>query len=387
MLGTNVYIPMFNEVSPLPDDTSNRWIVNWTINHLPPEGAKYYRWGYAGNSLCSDFIQYIVSSIADGTVDESEMTVIDITPLQTLKTTVAADGGVQWNQFPASNISPYEWRHGDRIRFITKDGTPDTPTSILGDLIDGMYDMEIIKQDTSDNTIYVQKFNWAAAGITTGENCLVEIYHPLREASKEVFYEFGPLLRIIEDSAGVLVHEGGDGVHDQDTATGVAAEGVFNYGDVYHIVRTPSKLLDIADPQQGAFHESMWWSDFYDSSDWDRGKIGLETNFGERYLNIIRHSNPYLQNTQINGLSTFEAENYKELNDVFGNIVAIYELGDTLKCYQERKASSILIGRTQYTDAEGNETVAISTSVLGGIRYATSNYSTIYPESIARNNR
>ena len=104
-------------------------------------------------------------------------------------------------------------------------------------------------------------------------------------------------------------------------------------------------------------------------------------------LNIIRHSNPYLQNTQINGLSTFESLSYKELNDIYGDIIAIYELGNTLKCYQERKASSIGIGRTEYMDADGKITVTNSDQLLGGVRYSPSNFSTVFPESIMRNNR
>ena len=127
--------------------------------------------------------------------------------------------------------------------------------------------------------------------------------------------------------------------------------------------------------------------------DFDRGKIGFETSFGKRFLNIIRYSRPYFQDTELNGLSVFEEDDanewpgYKMLNDVFGNIVAIYEQGDSLKCYQERKEADILIGRTEYLDSAGKSTVATSNVVLGTIRYSPSNYSTIFPESIARNNR
>jgi hypothetical protein len=439
--GTTVYVPMPNEISPLPGGTNYKWNIKWEVNHLPPADAKYWRWGYAGNSLCSYFVQYVVSSISDGIGDEANMTVIDITPLQELKFTEdTAGAGIPWNQYPNSNISSYQWEKGDRIRFLTVDGDPTTPDTNLGDLVDGVYDMEIIKQgdvsgstyskyhdydatvayisgqlvrydsklyqannavaagETPGNTpakwdeqpdpfnsIYVQEFNYGDAGITAGVCCLVEIYRPLKKASKEVYYEFGGLLRIIEDGDGVLVHEGIS--QNQDTLLDIPAMGTFSSGDVYHILRTPSILLDNTDPTVGVFHESMWWSDFYKSDDWDKGKAGVESNFGERHLNIIRYSNQYLQDTAINGLSTFEALNYKELNNVFGKIVAIYELGDTLRCYQERKASSILIGRTEYSDADGNTTVAISKSVLGAIRYSTTNFSTVFPECISRNNK
>jgi len=376
--GTTVYVPMFTEVSPAVDE-SHRWAVDWTVNHIPPDYAKFWRFGYAGNSLCSYFVKYIIKDIDDGTGEEANMTYVDITPLQTLKNTAEAT----WNQYPSSYIDAYTWEKGDRVRFLTEEGNPTVPDTDMGDPIGGVYDYEIIKQDVDTHRIYVQKFGHIALSI--GECSLIEIYRPIKETTKETYYEFGSIMPIVYDSSGIRVH--GGITTTQDTTLGTAASGTFESGDVYHIFRTPSMPLDNADTDQGAFHESMWWSDFYESDDWDKGKAGVESNFGERYLNIIRYSNQYLQDTAINGLSTFEALNYKELNDVFGDIVAIYELGDTLRCYQERKASSILIGRTQYTDADGNETVAISTSVLGAVRYSTTNFSTVFPECISRNNK
>jgi hypothetical protein len=138
----------------------------------------------------------------------------------------------------------------------------------------------------------------------------------------------------------------------------------------------------------------MWWSDFYDSDEWDQGKLGTETNFNERTLNIIRYSNQYLQNTGINGFSTFDTNptstanmGYKELNDVYGSIMAMVEVGNTLKVYQRTKPCSILIGRQEYMDSEGQSNVVVSNTVLGAVRYSTTNYGTEFPESISANNR
>jgi len=158
-------------------------------------------------------------------------------------------------------------------------------------------------------------------------------------------------------------------------------------------MRTPSKPLDDANTQVGVFHESQWWSDFYDSDEWDRGKTGEETNFNERILNIVRYSNVYLQNTGINGLSTFDTNTtepfgYKEYNDVYGDIIAIMEIGDTLKVYQKTKPSSTLVGMTEYVDTSGSGQVMTSSNlVLGAIRYSSTNYGTEFPESLTRNNR
>lgn len=386
MDGTTVYVPTFNEVSSPQIDTANRWVVNWSVNHLPPDGAKYWRWGYSGNTLCSYFVQYIIAGITDGADEEEGMSVIDIEPLQTLKNTTEAT----YNQFPHSNIEPYTWAKGDRIRFITEGiADPSVPGTVLGDVIEGVYDYEIIKQteDAGVYNIYIQEIDFAAVGI--GENSLVEIYRPIKSTSDSLrnYYEFGGIMPILEDANGYNIH--GGITQDQDYLADIPATGTFDAGDVFHITRTPSKPICSATGETtfGAFHESQWWSDFYISDDWGKGKTGQETSFGERNLNIIRYSNPYLQNTLINGLSTFEGTSYKELNDIYGDIKAIMEIGNTLKCYQRTKPSSILIGRQEYTDTEGNTTVATSTSVLGSIRYSTTNYGTEFPESLSRNNR
>ncbi len=388
MLGTTVYVPMFNEVSSPAIDTATRWIIDWEVSHLPPTGAKYWRWGYAGNSLCSWFVQYIISDIDDGIAAdaEAEMTYIDITPLQTIKDTTEDD----WNQFPSSNIDPYEWEKGDRIRFITKETDPGTPGTLLGNVIEGVLDYEIIKFVEDTNRVYIQLINHAALDL--GENTLAEIYRPIKSNTKPTFYEFGSLMPIVEDADGVLVHGGID--QNQEYGTATPATGRFDYGDVYHILRTPDKPLDDAAPTVGAYHEAMWWSDFYDSDEWDQGKTGYETNFNERTLNIIRYSNQYLQNTGINGFSTFDTNpestsnmGYKELNDVYGSIMAMVEVGNTLKVYQRTKPCSILIGRQEYMDSEGQSNVVVSNTVLGAVRYSTTNYGTEFPESISVNNR
>lgn len=374
-LGTTVYIPMFNEVSPT-SDTANRWVVNWTVDHLPPDGAKYWRWGYAGNSLCSYFVQYIIGGIASND-DKAE---IDITPLQTIDNTTEAG----WNSFPHSVIDPYIWEKGDRVRFITVTADPDVDKE-LGAVIDGIHDYEIIGQSDDGYTIYTQDFGHALAGI--GENSLIEIYRPRKDVvdTHLVFYEFGDLMPIIIDADGVYVH--GGQTTNQDTSTDTAASGTFDYGDVYHILRTPSKPLSTIDNEVSAFHESMSYSDFYDSGDWSKGKEGEETSFNERELNIIRFSLPYLQNTQINGLSTFYGSNYKELNDTYGEIMGMEEVGDTVKVYQERKPSSIQLGRIERTDETGSVFISAISDVLGSIRYSTTRWGTEFRESIIKNNR
>jgi hypothetical protein len=380
--GTSVYVPMLNEMSPVPvTGTANRFKVNWAINHLPPLWAKWWRWGFAGNALCTYFVQYVINAV----VDKAPWTTIDISPLQTLSFTAE----VGWNQFPKSSIIPYVWEVGDRVRLITEKESG----SAIGALVEGVYDFEIVKYEYVEATtapvavakylIYTQDFDFSTLNVDSGS--IIEIYKPIKTTSAQVFYEFGELMPIIEDSAGVLVHGVGIlGTENQDFATSTPASGTFNGGDIYHILRTPSKPISTI---ANYFHESQWYSDFYDSDDWDKGRIGVETSFGERTLNIIRHSNQYLQNTGINGLSTFEGNSYKMVSDMFGKITSMVEVGTTLKVYMEKKSASILIGRQEYVDDKGNITIASSDVVLGSIRYPENNFGTQFIESVSKSNR
>jgi hypothetical protein len=382
--GTTVYVPFFGEYSPAPISTAHKWNINWEVNHLPPFGAKWWRWGYAGNALCSTFVEYTISAIGNiGTSSATEpinTTYIDITPLQTLKNSAE----LTWNKYPNSIIEAYSWTKGDRIRFITETSGA---TNTIGHVVEGVYDYEILGENKDLNRLYIQQFGYGAASI--GADSIVEIYTPLKSDIATTFWEFGEIMPIIEDSGGVSVHGCGSvGTQNQDTIFNDPVKGKFTAGDVFHILRTPSKPVNVPLPTEGYFHESHWYSDFYTSDDWDKGRIGVETDYGERDLNIIRYSDQYLQNTLINGMSTFHGGNYKELNDLYGSVMRIIEIGDTLKVYQRKKPSSILIGRTEYYDATGNANIqATSERILGSIRYSSTNYGTEFPESITRNNR
>lgn len=383
---TVVYVPSVNEYSPpVTTNAGNyRWQIQWAVNHEPPSWARYWRWGYAGNRRCSYFVQYIVSAIADGDSVVSNSIEVDITPLQTIRTTTTSG----WNSYPDSTIPAYEFSEGDRIRFMTEATTPATPGTLLGDAINGVYDFEILKFDDTNHKLYVRNFDISGAGASVGENTLVEIYTPRVNTTVEQYYEFGDLMPIGYDTDGNLIH-GGITQNQMLTASPQPATGTFSYGDVYHIMRTPSKPLctNAGGLTNGVFHEAMWWSDFYNSDDWSRGKVAVESLVGQVTLNIIRFSNVFLQNTQVNGITTFLVANQKELNDTYGNIISMVEVGDTLKVYQEKKAASIGIGRTEYMDANGQITVVGSDQILGVVRYSPTNYGTIFAESVVKNNR
>jgi hypothetical protein len=63
---------------------SNRIKLNWTIAHLAPSWARYWRWVYSGNKTQSSFVQYVIASAATGSSPYDNFIGFDISPLQLL---------------------------------------------------------------------------------------------------------------------------------------------------------------------------------------------------------------------------------------------------------------------------------------------------------------
>lgn len=354
--GTQIYLPFITENTiGAGDDTKiYKYSIDWSINHAPPDDAVYWRWGYAGNTAMTYFIQYEIDSWTPSSAG-SVLTAIVLTRLQETYPT----------EFPNVNVEPYEFQAGDRIRVITEayDAGYAVPYST-------MYDEEIVDYDTDTNTIYIKDLDSDPTDVGVGS--IVEIYRP-QKSEVITYHEFGDLYNIYE-SNDVRYHKG----QSQDQTSLQGATGTFTEGDIYHVVRRlvgSDSLYPV---------ESLWASDFYDSEDWGKGKIGFIDLIGKAYRNNVRYSDQYIQDTKVNGLSSFQYLNYDTVTNKYGNIVGAVEVGHTLRVYCERNGISIPVGRTQYSDATGTENVIVSDKILGAQRIDADEYGTTFPESICK---
>lgn len=359
--GLKVYLPFITEQSISNPFYIYNYTINWAVSNPPPAGAKYWRFGYAGNTTLTYFIQYVIGAYTAGSPYDS----INISPLQVdLLTT-----------YPHTNIEPYVFEAGDRVRFITP---PSSSTKL--DPYAVYYDFEIIEQSgTGAAEVIKIRTPTSTPSPTMNTGSVIEIYRP-QKTDTITYYEYGALYDVLEDGDGNLYHQGE--TNDQSLISLEDATGVFTIGDIYHVTRSlvfPSTLLDELYPV-----ESMWASDFYDSQVWGQGKVGYVDNTGEVTLNNIRYSDPYLQDTKINGLSSFQYLNYVSVNNKYGKITGMYEVGYTLRVYLETNSLSIPVGRTAYTDAQGNDTVVVSDQILGTQRIDTDGFGTVFPESLCR---
>lgn len=385
-------------VAPVPTDTfvilsnSSREQagIDWQIKHQPPSWATHYAWVYAGNQTMSKWVQYIANGIIEdpsmAPISDSkyaEYSMISIEPLN--KHTV---DGIDYI-YPQSSVVPYVFTKGDRVRIITEDGSAySTEDKPLGNAQTSYLDYEILgyqDDDPTTNYLVVPKIDISDINLQANSKFLVEIYSPRNDVSTRVYYEIGEIYDIGDPGTGARYHKGQYQNQDPLNLSGVPARGTLFDGDSYIYLRSFSaKIPTTGSDGRVDVVESQHMSDLYDSDSYSIGKAFLElSNPQQKKYKFIRWSNKYFADTQINGFSKFPSSNRtKQLDEEYGEIYKIEQVGFTLRVLQARKPSTIYIGRDSIISDTGAETISISSDVLTNIRPQASDLGTVLPESV-----
>ena len=133
------------------------------------------------------------------------------------------------------------------------------------------------------------------------------------------------------------------------------------------------------------FIEDFNYSDYYVSDGHGRGRIGIENNKTRRthYKTGVIHSAPYVMGSFINGLSSFDTlGNAEYLDDTFGPINRLKQVGYTLKALQDRKEVSIYVQRSYATSGDGSGQLAFTSKTFGGVNPSETLYGCIHPGSV-----
>lgn len=413
-------------------DLSYRLRLDWTIAHLAPSWAKYWRWVYGGNKSQLSFVQYVIGSAAQGVAPYDSFVGLVISPLQLLKTDTAPDVSLL-----GSIIDPYVFTEGDRVRILT--GAESAGN--LGTVYERgeYYDLPISAFDSTTNTLYVPKPGTGTYG--AGARSLIEIYTPRTfEEDVEPFFPVGPIYPVLtggyhtaKQRAAVVISATADnGFGDVRFATATAhgiiagdwirITGTTDYnGDFKVSLVTDGTHFDIARnyvaPSQAgtvtplaygtlesgdawligrAFSdkvgtsavgtlfpvESMHYSDFYLSNVWDKGKPAIQSTIGEVTQNNIRWGLKHLTGASVNNMFTFDPLDYKSTTEIYGDLERIGECGDILRLIFNRKVASMYIGKAEFLDTEGSSVVATSNNVLSNPNYSIGDYGTTVPEAV-----
>jgi hypothetical protein len=373
-------------------------VVDWAIKHQPPMEAEYYSWVYGGSNI-DWFLDFGVAAnlIKQG----SGNTLIDFN-VNILNAKIA---------FPQSKIENYQWQEGDRIRFLAKQSSANAAvfdyfTSIIDKQIlaiqfypadDAAYERddasagkkEFIfdadgnkKRDISSARLVVEEFNKSQFGIPDDTSIIVcEVYRPKKTAGaddKIIYKEIGAMRPVLNPHTANRSHSGQS--QNQNFALNIPATGIFETGDCYIKNRLGANAA-AAYPV-----EALEFSDYYtNNSNISIGRPALVIENAKRnfYTSKLLYSGAFVQDTNINQLSTVLSSNSIILAEKYGKIVGMREIGYTLKVLQVKKHTSIPIGRVVFTQAGGgSDVVGTSKNVLGEPQPSDGNFGTTHNSGI-----
>jgi len=248
---------------------------------------------------------------------------------------------------------------------------------------------------------------------------IVEIYRPKKivpGVGTEAFYEVGDKIPIENPGTESRTHQGQPNNFFFDTESGMMvtakqasggpvdvngdptfnfAGGVLNQGDVY------IKQRDITWYQETSEHtrekilmncESYYISDFYNSNNWNKGRINITNPYAEerRLPASVYYSDTYSSTTNYNGLSTFNMQSltspYYDYNQDFGSIQHLAIKGDDLIIFHENKVGRALVGKNILKYADGDSNLALSNDVLSDYAqvYSGNHGCSLNPESVVK---
>ena len=374
--------------------------IRWEIKHKPPDWAEYWSWLVA--------------------MDRSFWLYAEVCDIHRVTSATASTVSININdniiQQATNNKSytgkAYKWEKGDRLRIAWQKNDKEeflTPAfeldmEIIGTItqeedITGRYHYvcdrdENFLLDANGNKIplinydgfLVPDFNFLEYKIEA-ENTIVEIYRPLPEGEVQYFefHERCPIKSPYTDKRVHAINSVFD--HNWDRSQNItsngrldSARGTFQVGDAFVTARSTIGVFPV---------ERANYSDFFGADDLDIGLVNFVNPNMRRqeYISDIRYGERLIENSQINGMSTFLSTMIDHLAEKFGPVGRMKESGEVIRVLQRGKPTSIYIGKSGLKQANlgGSDLVTSVDSVIGSIMPHPDVFGTIFPESYASN--
>lgn len=194
---------------------------------------------------------------------------------------------------------------------------------------------------------------------------LVEVYKPTQtftDISNEGYYDIGYKFEIYQDGSNYY-HRGNNQDQTASEPAKIKIGGIGNYVRNRELITNDSvtnpqsKVTSIEDPS---------YSDFYVSSlssygrptrlDDSRGEVTFDSSF--------IWSDPFIEDTNINGLNLFKSTNRVDYNDKYGSSQRIIFYEGRMYIFKYLKIGWVPVMGSIFTDTEGVPSVAISTKLL-----------------------
>ncbi len=343
--------------------TSN---ISYSISSRPPIWAKTYRFVYQKNISYSYFIHLLKVEYISGGTDNIP------TGYTFLKINKSLD---DYRNINSKMVIPdYIWIKGDHCRIIFSDRTD---VNFIPDSyeITGPFTRKYL-----DGTTEKTEDGFLVDGILIMPDIL-EIVRPNYEYLGDIFYETGDSYSIIDAGTENRRHDSNGIAQSADLS--IPATGTFTFGDVYMRRRLFASTTYYV-------VEDSNYSDYYQSNCIDKGRPTVEILGGSKQKELYRivRSENFIEGTEYNLLNIFLPQTeFFSVNPLYGKISGIIQSGDVLKVIQDRKETSIYVGRAMIKQADGSDVLIVSDKVFNEGNKYDSSFGTSYPHSIAANER
>lgn len=344
--------------------------LDWEIKHLPPSWAYYYTWVYDGGNI-QNYAQ-IAGIIEDTSTDITGTTIL----------------------ISSNNLYKYKFMYnsfsvGDKCRLLLKRGTlyeNYTYFSTIQDADTDYIEAEIVAVSSTHITVQTTNTDFNYSNV---DSCLLEIYALTKS---ELFFE-QTIYEIGNPTANNRYHKGPNQNQNPSDPIATPAKGDFLGNTYFRLI--PNQISDIAtpsvinNPYVDYLTESNSITYNAESNYWNKGRPHIETP-DQKQMRIkwmYRWGNQLLQDTQVNGMSTFDSGNYGVLSARYGALTAMREVGYTLKMIQEANYNTAFIQRRQIQNADGSTQLVVTDSLIGSVNPSEDLYGTKYPGSVCVNGR
>lgn len=336
--------------------------INLKIYHVPPDWAYSYQ-----ISFTKEPTQYLFFEAVAVNSVENEFIYFDITNLainQAKQPTTAA-------------VISWSFQDGDRMRLIRRMSDGFVYGASFDTFVEGIVTSPKINNVTQTDKTFVKIKKYApfAAEVYTSNFFVIELYRPGQQPpnnSNAVFYESGIEFDILDPTTATRRHQGS--VSDQTANYVTPAEMNIYQGDSYFRNRT----IALAETGVGSYNvQDRNFVDFYISavSSIDGRPLTIEINAKEAtYGALVRHSEAYQPNTNVNGLNRFYANNFLDCDTSYGGIMRLSGRDRLMKVFQRNKTGRIPLFSQVGKSATGDEVTVVTDRLLNPIQYYAGNW-------------
>ena len=343
--------PNYSLPNLVDDQTSFIQYLNWTLSNTNalteiPDWAYFYQIVQTKNLVQGEFVQIATNGIQYATKQDAASG-----GGYTYSGTYSA--GIYAIAFNISSLTSiglgYNFTEGDMVRLTGASSS---------------YNLQVIGQDGD----YVLAESLDFGAVTTTTYAVIEIYTPKKSSTQESYYEASPVHEIVAPTTSG---------REYGTTTGQLV------GDVYILQRVDGGSTNYFTENMSPF-DKMWqyWNT-------NSGWANYVTSLGQAQNEYeIRFSNVYATNTANNGLSTFEALNFKTVPLGMGSIQKLQlaskttEQGVIMLAIGSFQTASCYLGEVQVVGASQNAFLAQDVAVIGTINVLKGMLGTTQPETV-----